>query len=105
LQRFHNQGRFPGNLATQYVAEWREEQEAKADRLLREEMGRLGWDNEALRQTGIGDERKEWLAGRLRKETTMSFKWIAQHLEKGSWTHVSNPLGAKRKHESLKSEN
>ena len=30
--------------------------------------------------------------------------WIAQHLEMGSWTRVSNLLGAKRKQESLKSE-
>jgi hypothetical protein len=45
------------------------------------------------------------LAARLRNETTMSLKWIAQHLAMGSWTHVSNLLGAKRKRESLKSEN
>jgi hypothetical protein len=35
----------------------------------------------------------------------MSPKWIVQHLEMGSWTHVSNLLGAQRKLESLKSEN
>jgi hypothetical protein len=35
----------------------------------------------------------------------MSLKWIAQHLAMGSWMHVSNVLGAKRKQESLKSEN
>jgi hypothetical protein len=27
---------------------------------------------------------------RLRKETTMGLKWIAQHLQMGSWTYVSN---------------
>jgi len=37
---------------------------------------------------------------RLEKETTMSLKRMAQHLEMGSWTHVSNLLGANRKHES-----
>jgi hypothetical protein len=30
-------------------------------------------------------ERKVRVAARLRKETTMSLKWIAQHLEMGSW--------------------
>jgi hypothetical protein len=35
----------------------------------------------------------------------MSLKWIAQHLEMGSWTYVSNLLGAKRKQESLNTEN
>jgi len=91
--------------ATHYGAERREAQEAKASRLLREEMGRMGWDDAALRQAGKGDERKVRLAARIRKETTMSLKWIAQHLAMGSWTHVSNLLGARRKHESLKSEN
>jgi REP element-mobilizing transposase RayT len=91
--------------ATHYGAERREAQESKALRLLREEMARLGWDLDALRQAGKGDERKVRLAARLRKETTMSLKWIAQHLEMGSWTHVSNLLGAKRKQETLKSEN
>jgi hypothetical protein len=34
----------------------------------------------------------------------MSVKWIAQRLEIGGWTNVSNLLGAKRKQECLKSE-
>jgi hypothetical protein len=91
--------------ATHYGGERREEQEAKAGRLLREEMGRIGWDAAALRQAGKKDERKVRMAARLRKETTMSLKWIAQHLAMGSWTHVSNLLAARRKQESLKSEN
>ncbi len=68
-------------------------------------MGRVGWDEASLRQAGKGDERKVRLAARLRKDTTMSLKWIAQRLRMGSWTHVSNLLGAIRKQESLKSEN
>jgi putative transposase len=91
--------------ATHYGAERREAQEAKALRLLREEMGRLGWNKGSLVRAGKGDERKVRLAVRLREETTMSLKWIAQHLEMGSWTHVSNLLVCKRKQESLKSEN
>jgi hypothetical protein len=31
-------------------------------------------------------------ARRLRQETTMSLKWIAQRLHMGSWTYVSNLL-------------
>jgi hypothetical protein len=45
------------------------------------------------------------LAALLRRDTTMSLQWIAQHLAMGSWTHVSNLLVAKKKRESLKSEN
>jgi REP element-mobilizing transposase RayT len=91
--------------ATHYGADRREAHEAKAIRLLREEMGRMGWDQAALRQARKGDKGKVRLAARLRKETTMSLKWIAQRLEMGSWTYVSNLLGAKRKDQSLKSEN
>ena len=67
-------------------AERREAQEAKAKRMIREELKRMGWDTRTLRQVGKGDKRKVRLAARLRKETTMSLKWIAQHLEMGSWT-------------------
>jgi len=50
-------------------------------------------------------ERKVRLAGRLRAEATMSLQWIAEHLGMGSWPHVSNLVGARRKQESLNSEN
>ena len=85
--------------ATHYGAERRETQEATACGLLQEEMGRLGWDKAVLRQVSKGDERKVGIAMRLRKETTMSLKWIAQHLEMGSWTYVSDLLVAKRRKE------
>ncbi|MCX6924730.1 MAG: transposase [Verrucomicrobia bacterium] len=35
---------------------------------------------------------KVMLARRLRQETTMSLKWIAQRLQMGTWTYVSNLL-------------
>ena len=54
--------------------------------VMNEEMKRLGWSAAALREAGEGNEEKV----RLRKETTMSLKWIAQHLEMGNWTDVSN---------------
>jgi hypothetical protein len=65
----------------------------------------MGWASAALRQAGKGDARKVRLAARLRKETTMSLRWIAQPLAMGRWPHVSNLLGARRKQEGLKSEN
>jgi len=87
-----------------YGSERRETEEAHALSMVREEMRRVGWDEKALRQAGKGDSWKVRLAARLRRETTMSLKWIAQHLAMGSWTHVSNLLGAARKQETLKSE-
>jgi hypothetical protein len=35
------------------------------------------------------------LARRLRTETTMTLRWIAERLQMGSWTYVSNLLHAK----------
>jgi len=32
------------------------------------------------------------IARRLRGETTMTLKWIAQRLRMGSWTYVANNL-------------
>jgi hypothetical protein len=58
-----------------------------------------------MRRQFAGDERKVRLAGRLRAQTTMSLKWIAEYLGMESWTHVSNLLGATRKQESLNSQN
>ena len=91
--------------ATHYGSERREVQASEALGWLREGMQRWGWDTEALRQAAKGDVRKVRLAARIRKETTLSLKWIAEHLAMGSRTHVSNLLGAERKRESLTSEN
>jgi hypothetical protein len=37
------------------------------------------------------------IAMRLRRESIMTFKWIAQRLQMGSWTNVSNCLANKLK--------
>jgi hypothetical protein len=50
------------------------------------------WDEDQLRARRKGHRAKVILARRLRQETTMSLKWIAQRLQMGSWTYVSNLL-------------
>jgi hypothetical protein len=62
-------------------------------------MERLGWNQGALRAARKGDARKVGLAARLRKETTMSLKWIAQQLAMGRWTYVSDLLVARKRKE------
>jgi hypothetical protein len=55
-----------------------------------------------------GGKVKIALAQRLRKETTMSLKSIAERLQIGSWSYVSNLLAARRhgkKRCSVNSEN
>lgn len=69
-----------------------ETEQSRALRMLEEEMKRLGWTKTELRQRKKGDPAKVALARRLRAETAVSLKWIAENLQMGTWTHVSNRL-------------
>jgi hypothetical protein len=80
-----------------YGEELRESAEEKAQRMVGEEMKRLGWREEDLRTHRKGDPKKVKIARRLRKETTMTLKWIAERLMMGTWTHVTNRLYHLRK--------
>jgi hypothetical protein len=77
---------------SQYGAQRQESDLQKAERVVKEELGRLGWKEDDLGARRKGHRAKVMLARRLRQETTMSLKWIAQRLQMGSWTYVSNLL-------------
>jgi hypothetical protein len=64
----------------------------------REELRRGGVKEEQLPAMRKGDKLKVSLARRLRRETTMTLKWIARRLHMGSWTYVSNLLHEKQNH-------
>ena len=84
--------------ANHYGSDRQETGEQKAQRIVLEEMKRLGWEEADLRQRRKGDAGKVMAARRLRQETPMSYKWIAQRLHMGSWTYVSNLLNEKSTH-------
>jgi hypothetical protein len=67
----------------------------EAERLLKPELEKQGWKEESLTMVSKSHPVKIQLARLLRKESTMSLKWIAQRLQMGSWTYVSNLLNAK----------
>ena len=67
-------------------------EQAKALRIVQEELMRLGWTKAELRRRRKGDEINIALARRLREETAVSLRWIAKNLYMGTWTHVSNRL-------------
>ena len=69
-----------------------ESDEDKARRILREELDKLHWSEADLSRHAKGDPRKVQIAQRLRAETSMTLKWIAQEVQMGVWTHVSNRL-------------
>jgi hypothetical protein len=72
-------------------------EEAHAERLLQAELRRRGWKEGELSRRGKGDHAKLTIAWRLRQETTMTLKWIAQRLHMWQWTYLSNCLLEKRK--------
>jgi len=78
--------------AQHYGADRQESGEAKAERLVREELAKRGWSEEDLKRRRKGDGGKVRIARRLRRETTMTLAWIARRLRMGVWTHVSNLL-------------
>jgi REP element-mobilizing transposase RayT len=80
-----------------YGPELREADAAQAEKIVQAELRRRGWTQEELGKRRKGDAQKVAMAWRLRAETTMSLKWIAQRLAMGTWTHVSNCLVQKRK--------
>jgi putative transposase len=67
----------------------RETAEAKAERLITEELARLEWTQQDLVAHAKSDPRKLAMAARLRQETTLSIKQIAERL------HLGKPNGAK----------
>jgi REP element-mobilizing transposase RayT len=81
--------------AQHHATQRQETEEAKAERLVREELATLGWNEGELSRRRKGDPEKVRIARRLRQETTMTLAWIAQRLGMGVWTYVSNLLGAK----------
>ena len=75
-----------------YGQERQESAEQQAECIVKEEIMSLGWNDEQLAQLRKGDLDKVRIARRLRTETTVSLKWIAQRLQMGTWTHVTNRL-------------
>ena len=78
--------------AEHFGPEIRESAQAKAERLLKQELSRLGWGERELSSRPKGDPAKLEVAVRLRRETTMTLAWIAEQLEMGTKTHLAHLL-------------
>ena len=68
--------------------------DTRSERIITEELTKVGWTELALEREQRGHPITVKLAARLRKEITMTLKGIAKTLHMGSWTYVSNLLGA-----------
>ncbi|MCP5518735.1 MAG: transposase [Verrucomicrobiales bacterium] len=73
-----------GMGAEHYGEERRETMQARAERMVAEELQALGWREEDLAHRPKGDPGKVAMAVRLRAQSTMTAKWIAARLEMGT---------------------
>jgi len=80
-----------------YGSARRESGEQKAKRIVSDGLKKAGLEAKVLKTLPKSDAKKVALARQVRKETTMSLKWIAENLHMGSWTYVSNLLNSKQK--------
>ena len=79
-----------------YGAELHQSAVEHAEGLLGTGLQALGWMEFDLAKRRKGDKAKVDLAMTLRKETTMTLKWIADRLKMGTAASLSNLLSAKR---------
>jgi putative transposase len=77
-----------------YGADRHETGQERARRIIAEELKGLGWNPEEFQRRPKSDPGKVAIARRLRRETTMSLKWVAQNLAMGTWTTVANLVSA-----------
>ena len=74
-----------GRLGESHGGElWQESAENKAERIIAEELGRVGWTPEELARRPKSDPEKLALAARVR-ETTLTMKCLAARLKLGTW--------------------
>lgn len=78
--------------AYHYGNEFHEAAEEKAERVIREELERLGWSEADLRERRKGDPAKLAIAQRVRRETTMTLHWLASRLCMGTRAHLAHLL-------------
>jgi len=86
---------------THYGPELREADAVHAEELVQAELRRRHWTEAQLEGRPKGDAVKVEIAWRLRQQSTMTLKWIAQRLRMGSWTYASNCLAQKHRESAV----
>jgi REP element-mobilizing transposase RayT len=82
-----------GKLGEHHSGEMRQESaQAKGERIIGEDLKRLRWSERDLQQRPKSEAKKLELAARLRRETTLTIRQIAERLHLGSWKSLNNKL-------------
>jgi len=90
--------RMDGQLGEHHAGQLkRESAEVKAQRIIREELLRLGWREGDLCRRAKSDPLKLALAARLRRETTLTLPFVAARLHMGTWKSLHAKLHRWRK--------
>jgi len=85
--------RMEGQLGEYHSGQLRyESAAAKAERIIAEELKRAKWKEADWEAHPKTDSRKLVVAARLRRETTLTVREIAQRLHMGSWKSLNNKL-------------
>jgi REP element-mobilizing transposase RayT len=93
--------RMEGKLGEHHAGGLRRERaEARGERLIGEELGRLGWTEVDLAGRAKSDPDKVALATRLRRETTLTIKAIAHRLHLGTWKSATTRLQIRKRKEN-----
>ena len=83
--------------AEHFGAERQETAEARAEEIIAAERQRRGWREAEWGRRTKGDAVKVSLAARLRAETVMTVKWVAERLQMGTPGYVNHLLYRRRK--------
>ena len=90
--------RMAGKLGEHHAGDLkRESEEARGERIITQELKRLGWQAKTLKERAKSDPDKLAIAARLRRETTLTLPWIAGRLHAGSWKSLNALLYRRRK--------
>jgi putative transposase len=82
-----------GQLGEHHSGQLRHESaQAKGERIIGEELKRLKWQDKDLQEHPKTDAAKLAVAVRLRRETTLTIREIAERLHLGSWKSLNNRL-------------
>jgi len=85
--------RMEGQLGEHHSGQLRHESaQAKGERIIGEELKRKKWQERDLKEHRKTDPDKLAMAVRLRRETTLTIREIAQRLHLGSWKSLNNRL-------------
>jgi hypothetical protein len=75
--------------------------ESQAEAIVAAELNRRRWGAEQPARRAKGDAVKLALAARLRAETTVTVKWLAEHPQMGTPGHLNHLLYLRRKPQKL----